>query len=297
MTSEADILGRNQKVNMKNNTPISYGAQSENSPLGVLPLDVSKDLAQFSKLFVSISFDNFRNIHCCEKCFPIFDYLVYGELPDGDKKLLFTCKKHAEYCKCCDNCLISCCICDYFCCNSIVFQMDYSRNNRPFYTQGLNIQRGCYCCKCHCCSCCCCCCCSCPPSILNLRENMDPDNPDFNVGIRKGTTAKSGCCLTDTIVSYFTQEGMKGPTVRAPCCSNCGCCCASCNDIVMNIEDGNGGSIGSILIPNGCNSEKVKGMCCHLPRSHFEINITQNITSEQKFQIIADVIHFSLAQF
>jgi hypothetical protein len=128
-----------------------------------------------------------------------------------------------------------------------------------------------------------------------MRENTDPDNPDFDVGIKKGSTVKSGCCITDKIVSYFTQDGAKGPSIRADCCK--GCCCFDCNDVIMDIEDGNGGSIGKILIPNGCNSEKVKGMCCHLPRSYFEINITQNITSEQKFQIIADVIHFSLAQF
>ena len=170
--------------------------------------------------------------------------------------------------------------------------MDYRRNNKTFYTQGLNIQKGCYCCKCHCCTCCCCCC-SCPASILYLRENVDPDNPDFNVGIKKGRTSKYGCLLTDKVVSYFSQEGMKGPSIRAGCCTGCICC--DCSDIIMDIEDGNGGSIGKILIPNGCNSEKVKGMCCHLPRPYYEINISQNITSEQKFQIIADVVHFSLA--
>ena len=293
--TENDIMGTNRRININANIPMTYNTRTENIPLGNLPLDVSKDLNEFSKLFVSIGFDNFRNIHCFEKCFPSFDFMVYGELPDGDKKLLFTCKRHNEFCKCCDNCMISCCLCDYFCCNSIVFQMDYRRNNKTFYTQGLNIQQGCYCCKCHCCSCCCCCCCSCPPSFLNMRENTDPDNPDFNVGIKKGRTDKSGCYITDKVVSYFTQDGMKGPSIRAGCCK--GCCCYDCNDVVMDIEDGNGGIIGKILIPNGCNSEKVKGLCCHLPRNYYEINITQNITSEQKFQIIADVIHFSLAQF
>ena len=293
--TENDIKDSNRKINLNPNVPMTYNVKTENSPMASLPLDVSKDLNEFSKFFVSIGFDNFRNIHCFEKCYPSFDFMIYGELPDGDKKLLFTCTQHKEFCKCCDNLMITCCLCDYFCCNSIVFQMDYKRNNKPFYTQGLNIQQGCYCCKCHCCSCCCCCCCSCPPSFLNMRENIDPDSRDFNVGLKKGRTEKSGCCITDKVVSYFTQDGMKGPTIRAGCCQ--GCCCFDCNDVVMDIEDGNGGIIGKILIPNGCNSEKVKGMCCHLPRNHFEINITQNLTSEQKFQIIADVIHFALAQF
>ena len=292
MNSEANVLGRNQNVNMENNNPITYAVRTENSPFGNLPLDVTKDLNEFSKFFVAITFDSFRSMHCCEKCLPSLDFMIYGELPDGDKKLLFTCSKHNEFCKCCDNCIITCfCLCDYVCCNSIVFQMDYKRNNQTFYTQGLNIQKGCYCCKCNCCFCCCCCGC-CPPSHLYLRENVDPNNPDFNVGIKKGRTTKIDCCLADKTVSYFPQEDMKGPSIRAKCCS--GCCC-DCSDIIMDIEDGNGGSIGKILIPNGCNSEKVKGMCCHLPRPYYEINISQNITSEQKFQIIADVVHFSLA--
>jgi ArsR family transcriptional regulator len=33
------------------------------------------------------------------------------------------------------------------------------------------------------------------------------------------------------------------------------------------------------------------------PRKYYEINITEKITSEQKFQIIADVIQFALLNF
>jgi hypothetical protein len=55
--------------------------------------------------------------------------------------------------------------------------MDYRRNGHPFYTQGINVQKGCYFCKCYCCVCCNCCT---RTGILNLRENTDPDNPDFN---------------------------------------------------------------------------------------------------------------------
>ena len=145
-----------------------------------LPFNVANDLNMFSRIFVVREFDKFRIFHFCDKL--VADYRVYGELPDGDKKLLFTSNRHFQCCKCCDTCHINfCCCLSYFCCNSIVFQMDYKRNGAPFYTQGLNIQKGCYCCKCYCCYCC-------PQSILFLRENIDPDSPDFNVGVKKGQT-------------------------------------------------------------------------------------------------------------
>ena len=90
--------------------------------------------------------------------------------------------------------------------------MDYRRNGAPFYTQGINIQKGCYCCKCSCCDCCKCCCCDCcPPSILFLRENIDPESRDFNVGVKKGTTeVQNTCCCSccrDKTASSTSQEG------------------------------------------------------------------------------------------
>ena len=65
------------------------------------------------------------------------DYQVHGELPDGDKKILFTVNRHFECCKCCQQCVIPCYCCDYVCCDSIIFQLDYKRNEAPFYTQGI----------------------------------------------------------------------------------------------------------------------------------------------------------------
>ena len=168
--------------------------------------------------------------------------------------------------------------------------MDYRRNNKTFYTQGVNFKKGCIPCSCHFCSFFCCC--SCPSKILNLRENIEPNNPDFNVGRKKGITYAAGCCLGDKSVIYLTQDGERGPRIKASCCQ--GCCCCDCNDYTIDIEDGNGGKFGNIIVPNGCNSVKVKDMCCYLPRKYYEINITANITSEQKFQIIADIIHFAL---
>ncbi len=280
----------NSQNNMNDNNPIVYSMHNnEKNPMTNLPFDVSKDLSFYSKIFVAISFDSFRNVNYCDKFISSPDFLIYGELPDGDKKLLFTCSKHEQCCKLCDNCIIPFCLCDLVCCNSIIFQLDYKRNNRTFYTQGLNLQRGCHFCKCDFCFSKCSCCCK--FSFLNLRENIEPDNPDFNVGIKKGSTMKGGCCCSDILVFYMTPEGAKGPTIRLPCCKGFNCC--HCTDVEIDIEDDNGVKIGNIHVPYGCCSENVKGMCCYVPRLHYEINIPQNMPSEQKFQIIADVIHFN----
>lgn len=65
-------------------------------------------------------------------------YVVYGEMPDGDKKILFTCSQHFQCCTCCDQCIIGlpCCL-EYACCDQIIFQMDYKRNNAPFSLKDL----------------------------------------------------------------------------------------------------------------------------------------------------------------
>jgi hypothetical protein len=57
--------------------------------------------------------------------------------------------------------------------------MDYKRNNRCFYTQGISLPKGCYICKCVCC----CQCCS--SNILDLIENTNPNVPSIGKG--KGT--------------------------------------------------------------------------------------------------------------
>ena len=63
----------------------------------ILPLDVTKELAQYQRIFVTKEFDYFKIVHRCEDY--LHDYKVFGELPDGDKKLLFTVSRHFE-CKC-----------------------------------------------------------------------------------------------------------------------------------------------------------------------------------------------------
>lgn len=272
-----------------------------------LPMDVSTELAQFSKIFISAEIDYFRLVHCCENVFR--DYKVFGELQNGDKVLLFTVRRHFDCCEC-DTWGIYCCCCAFLFCNQIVFQMDYKRNNLNFYTQGINYKKGCYCCKCLC-KCC-------PPTELYLRENVFPDNADFEVGNKKGRTeATNYCCfcLNETLTSkYITQEGFAGPTISIPCfpicrdmcianclisfCSMPLCCNRNythCYDLEMDIQDGLGKKTGNIIIYNGCCSKKVEGLgICYSPRGYYEINCPVTATSIEKFQIVADVIHFDL---
>ena len=262
----------------------------------ILPLDVTTELAQYQRIFVTKEFDYFKIVHRCEDY--LHDYKVFGELPDGDKKLLFTVSRHFE-CKCCwDNCIIPLCLCAYVCCNSIVFQLDYKRNGNPFFTQGINIQKGFYCCKCYCPSCCSCCTRS---DYLDLRENNQPDNPDFNYGTYKGTTrVTTNCCVPEYTANYINVDKSNGPAIRAKCCDVCKkrclrCCCGCEYDFEMDIEDGNGNKSGNIMIYTGCYSEKVKDFgICYSPRPYYEINLPSLATSEQKFQIVADLIHFDL---
>jgi len=119
-----------------------------------LPLDVTTELRQYTKFYITKGPDFFRVECCCEDLLP--EYNIYGEMPDGDKKLLFTCARHYIFCNCCGclECCPECCqgcgiyfgYCGYLFTDIIVYQMDYKRNNRGFYTQGLSIPKGCYFC-------------------------------------------------------------------------------------------------------------------------------------------------------
>lgn len=259
-----------------------------------LPFDVNNELNQYSKVFVTKEFNVFRNFHFLEGLGR--DYRVFGELPDGDKKILFTSQLHFQCCNFCDDCALNFCCCEYLCCNRIVVQMDYKRNNKNFYTQGFNIQKGFYCCTCYCCFCCN------FKSHLYLRENIDPNNPDFNVGIKKGFTAGTPQCFSyirDREASYTNEMGVTEYTVRLPCCEACRmslsrCYCCNFKDIEMSIEDVTGKQVGTIVIPDGCCSKRVEGDFCYLPGRCYEINFPPNISSLGKFQIISSVIHFDL---
>ena len=224
------------------------------------------------------------------------NYEIYGELPDEDKKLLFTSQQHLDdNCfKCCDECRIDCCFCTYVCCDQILFQMDYKRNNKNFYTQGIYLKKGCYWCElnCYCCG---------RRGTLYLRENTDPDRIDN--GIDKGKTLGTpDCCkgFRDKKVTYYIQDDCKGPKIKykLTLCDICNnscyhCCCCCVNDIIIDIMDEKDQIVGNILVPNGCNSQKVD-KTCYYPGAYYEINLPPNSSSIEKFQIIADVIHFDL---
>lgn len=272
-----------------------------------LSFNPETDLDKYSRIFISKGYDPFKLVCWCESLNR--DYKIFGETKDRDKKLLFTCSPHFQCCKCCDQCIIGDLCFGYVCCNSIIFQMDYRRNGAPFYTQGFNLSKGCHCCDFYTC-----CfllgCCICTGNKLYLRENIDPDSPDPKIGRPKGKTQTNCCCSCgDKFAEYINVNNLKGPTVRAPCCemckNNCLNCLLTCGgicscysagfDFEISIENQNGIKTGNIMIYSGCCSKKVEGKMCYFPRSYMEVNLPQDSTSEQKFQIIADAIHLDIS--
>lgn len=178
---------------------------------------------------------------------------------------------------------------------------DYKWNGVNFYTHGYNITKGCHWCDifllCENCGC------GCAWDELYLRETVDPDSPDIRVRVKKRKTITNCCCACDKFVKYETKNHVRGPTVRAECCNICLnsfmnsiCCnyCISGFDFVMKIEDENKLETGKVTVFSGCCSKKVEGNCCFLPRPYFEVDMPVNASSEQKFQIIADIIHFDV---
>ena len=69
-------------------------------------------------------------------------------------------------------------------------------------------------------------------------------------------------------MTYYNQEENKGPKIRykfsiCDFCNKicCHCCCCCLNDIIIDILDEKEKIVGNILVPNGCNSEKVVKTC------------------------------------
>lgn len=273
-----------------------------NTGITNLAFDSEKDLEKYSKVYITKEFDPFRIVHCCEA--PMRDYKIQVDSKEGDKKTLFNAIVHykCKCCNCCDQCIIGYLWCGYACCDYIQFQMDYKRNAMPFYTQGKNITKGCHCCDvfllCEYIGCC-----ACFGEELTMRENVDPDSPDIRVGRPKGKTISNGFCACDKWVRYETENNLRGQMVKAECCdifkNRCmnSCCCGYCAqgfDFELKIENENRVQAGKVSVFSGCCSSKVEGKCCYLPRPYFEIEMPENASSEQKFQIIADLIHFDI---
>ena len=144
--------------------------------------------------------------------------------------------------------------------------------------------------------------CNCGNEPLYLRENSQPDNPDYNVGVKKGTTVSNKSCFScqDKTVVYYSETGEKGHTLRLDCCEllklSIPCFCTRCKDINISIENKDGLVVGNILVPNGFCSAKVDSMC-QVPGTYFEINFPQNISALEKFQIITEAVHYDIADY
>ena len=68
------------------------------------------------------------------------------------------------------------------------------------------------------------------------------------------------------------------------------CCFAP--EINIPILDENDRILGNILIPKGRCPENTNP--CYCSELYYEVSLPQNATSIEKFQIVADIIHFDL---
>lgn len=260
-----------------------------------IPFDVEKGLKQFKKMYITKENDLFKLSHFCQSLTQ--DYQIFGELPDETKQLLFTVSEHYE-CECCecDNWGFDFCCFSFMLCDKILFQFDYKKNNKDFYTQGKYQKKGFHCKdpECNCCGCC-------PYHTLYLRENTDHDNPDFEEGEKKGKTETESCSFcSDKTTSYITEKESKGYGIRATCFEiyrrkYLKLCCNATHDFEIEIENEKGEKCGNIMLYSGLCSDLVKDKFCYVPKPYFEINMPEKASSEQKFQIIADAIHFDYA--
>ena len=259
-----------------------------------LPIDVQTALNKYQRIYIAREVDSFRNVHCCENF--ARDFKVYGHDPmNADKNLLFTVRYHFECCNVCNSCIITCLVCDYICCDKIIFQLDYKKNGLPFYTQGVNLIKGCYFCKCIWCQLLPCCVWT---RDLYLRENTEPDLPDFNVGVKTGKTSLTDCCgCCNYSVKYIGEDGTPGHTLKMDCCRVCQAkfCpgCTACRDDEIEILDPNGNKVGNIFSPHGCCSMNVPN-CCYCSGRYYDISLPQRISSFEKFQIISEAVHFAM---
>ena len=85
---------KSEEAQLKEKPKDSNNIHYSKTSIDNLPFDVSKDLDQFKRILVSKEFDYFKIVHICQDY--MHDYKIFWELPDGDKKLLFTCNQHYE---------------------------------------------------------------------------------------------------------------------------------------------------------------------------------------------------------
>ena len=280
------------------NTTSRYQTKQTKPLKKEIPFKVETELNPFTKMYITKENDLFKIAHFCQSLTQ--DYQIFGEMSDESKKLLFTVSEHFECeCCCCCNCDqigFDCCCFSLMLCDKILYQLDYKKNNQDFYTQGRYQQKG-FQCKipeCHCCN-------LCPYHTLYLRENTDHDDADFDKGTKKGRTETLSCSFcSDKTSVYTTEENKQGYGIRATCSEiyrrkYLKMCCNATHDFEIEIENENGEKVGNIMLYSGLCSDLVKDKCCYVPKPYFEINMPKNASSIQKFQIIADIIHFDYA--
>ena len=101
-----------------------------------------------------------------------------------------------------------------------------------------------------------------------------------------------GC--QDRKATFYSQEGAKGHNLRLHCNDYCllKCLCC-CKEIEIGIEDSKEKKVGNIFVPSNCCSIKAPSNC-YCGVRYYELTMPKNISSEQKFQIIANVVHFDV---
>ena len=258
-----------------------------------IPLDVKKDLSKYNKFYISKEINFLRLFHCCE-FWNSKDFRIFVENEDNDLLNLYTAQHHFECCNFCDNCIIGINCCYYACCNSIAYQLDYKRNNRPFYTHGINITKGCHICKCHplCFSC---------VTKLFLKETQNMNSPDINNGTYKGSTEDDACpCVCKRATEYYSPQHTKEMVMNYDCCSLCMkrvICLGICCDDNFVIAKTNGKRIARVTVTGRCCSSKVQSAWCGclLPQNYYEVIFENDVSSEEKFHAICMLIHFEVA--
>ena len=307
-------------------SPIPFLPLSQNpelTPLSDYPIDIYKDLQNIKVAYVGIENDIFRIFHSQER--DSLSFKIY--YLDENKKIniLFNVNQHFVPEKCCSCCkceIINCGCCAYVYHNRIIYQLDYLKNNLPFATLGLNLSKGCYCCKLNCsagyCNCCGSCKCTNVLQKLFLRLNNNPSNPDFSyvrfLGISTAIMT-AGCQPNSHKIEITDENGVLKRTIGLirKCC-DCQCCCCNCckcceevlSDKLFEIYDSETKLCGDIIVPFGSCSYRLKkdccccksccGGCCSCYRvtPYYEIHFPEKANSLDKFYILTAVMMFEL---
>ena len=318
--------------NMRNDDNIVIRRNSENMPLNYIPnnysFDIYKDLNDIEIVYISTEVDIFR-VYQSHDCVPLA-FKIY-HIENESVHVLFTVNENFIKGKCCQNChcceLCSFCFCTYLCKETSYFQLNYTKNGKPFLTHGITFDEGCHCClfplgfkSCN------------YVNTLYLRINKNPENPSSKLGIKVGkTSVKNGCCWQSNLtccdccfynVDIYDENnklkwsiGIKNKILEeenhCKCCNcDCGCCntcCGECySDYILGIYNDKGKLNGKIIIPTGNCSRKLEKNCCckcccngccslEMTFPYYQIEFPKYSTSLDKFYIITGAIMYEFS--